>query len=340
MLRNKGFTLIELLVVIAIIAVLVSILLPAVQQAREAARRSSCKNNLKQIGLALHNYESTFSRLPLGMAIDPSITTNESWSTQARILPYMEQGNFYDLVNLQKKWSDAPNNTAVNGVKIPVFACPSDALAGEPRVASGVALYCMNYGMNMGTWKVYDPALRKGGDGVFFPNSALKFADITDGLSNTMLASEVKSHQPYTRTAAYTSLPGSGDTIPTTAAEVASNAGLASDLTKLDPGTGHTEWPNGHGHHSGFTTTLTPNSKPMYTYSVTGKAYDSDFTSQQEGLSTTQPTFAAITSRSYHKGGVQSLLGDGAVRFISENISLTIWRSLGTRGTGEVVGEF
>ncbi len=336
--RQNGFTLIELLVVIAIIAVLVSILLPAVQQAREAARRSSCKNNLKQIGLALHNYESTYTRLPPGMAINPRVNNNESWSVHGRILPFMEQGNFYDQIDLQQAWGSTKNKDVVANAKLPCYFCPSDAQGGEPRTNTTVSLYCINYGFNLGTWKVYDPRDNSGGDGMFFPNSSLKFADVTDGLSNTLFASEVKSHQPYTRTAVYTTLPGSGQTIPSTASELTTIINLGTDKARWDPGTAHSEWPNGHGHHSGFTTTMTPNTFVAFTY--LGKTQDTDFASQQEGRDSGNPSFSAITSRSYHKGGVQSLMGDGAVRFISQNIDQGIWRALGSRGTGEVVGEF
>ncbi len=342
--RKRGFTLIELLVVIAIIATLVAILLPAVQQAREAARRSSCKNNLKQIGLALHNYESTFTRLPPSMAINPSITSQSSWSVHGRILPYLEQGNFYDQIDLQKGWSDPENANTVSGAHLTVYTCPTDARSGEPRQhSSGVNLYCINYAFNLGTWMYYNPATNKGGDGTFYPNSNLRFADITDGLSNTLLASEVKSWQAYTRNA-----PPPNVAVPSNLTEVvaAIDAGI-KDRVQYDTadGTGHTEWPNGHGHHSGFTTTMGPNMFVKWTSTNPNPpgqtvTFDADYASRQEGSNTTQISYGAITSRSYHKGGVQSLLGDGAVRFIGENIDLGIWRALGSRSNGEVVGEF
>jgi prepilin-type N-terminal cleavage/methylation domain-containing protein/prepilin-type processing-associated H-X9-DG protein len=336
--RRRAFTLIELLVVIAIIAILIALLVPAVQKVREAAARTQCANNLKQLGLALHNYESTFKAFPVSMnAPVGSIfgTNNGSWSVHGRILSYIEQGNAGVLVNMEAPW-DAQLATGVPQTRNPVFRCPSDPNDTVRTNGGAPFVYPHNYGFNFGTWFVYDPTTGAGGDGMFRPNVAVRPPQVADGLSNTLGAAEVKGFTPYVRN---TANPGAAP--PTSPAQITGWA--AGGQLKLGPSlndnTGHTEWPDGRVHHSGFTTTFTPNTVVPFTSN--GIACDIDFNSRQEGNSATAATYAAITARSFHSGGVVNiLLMDGSVRNVSPTISLTVWRALGTRQGGETVGDY
>ncbi|RMF38916.1 MAG: DUF1559 domain-containing protein [Planctomycetota bacterium] len=328
--RRTGFTLVELLVVIAIIGILVGLLLPAVQAAREAARRMSCQNNLKQLGLACHNYASAYKRLPPSAVIDfrqSGSSNNGSWGVHGRILPFLEQSNLYNQVDLTIGWDFQP---AIDGLRIATYQCPSDPKAGIVRDPGQGRphLWPTNYGFNMGTWFVFDPRTRRGGAGVFYPNSFLRFADVIDGTSNTLLAAEVRAWTPYWRNGGppTTSIPNS---IAEAAAIVASGVQFKS--------TGHTEWPDGRVHHTGFTTTLAPNTDLVQVHAGTTHHFV-DYNSWQEGKNGANgnPSYAMITSRSYHTGVVQVSLVDGSVRSITENIDLKIWRSISTRAGGEV----
>lgn len=339
---TDGFTLVELLVVIAIIATLIGLLLPAVQTAREAARRTQCLNHARQMTLAVHGYESSRRHFPPSMLHTPGTaftTNNGSWSVHGRILPYLEEGATAVRVNLETAWDDgfttgtpdpAKNWSAVRDGRIASFLCPSERSSG-PRTKSGVPyVQPHTYGFNFGTWFVYDPATGMGGDGSFHPNSKFTTGRFSDGLSTTLCIGEVKAFTAYVRN---TSEPG-----PTPPATPAAITGLAAGGdAKLGPTTndctGHTEWPDGRVHHSGITTTFTPNTRVPHV--AGGGDFDIDLNSRQEGSSATAKTFAAITARSYHPGAVTATMMDGSARTVGDDVDIVVWRALGTRGGGE-----
>lgn len=339
---RHGFTLIELLVVIAIIAILIALLLPAVQQAREAARRTQCKNNLKQFALALHNYEAMFKYFPPSASITTTgdINTNASWGVHGRILPFLDQGNLFRQINLTTAWDD---QAVLSGLKIAMFSCPTDPNSDNPRDVSpklASPLFPTTYGVNFGTWLVYNPTNGQIGDGAFGPNSRIGLKNFIDGTSHTLLISEVRARQRYGRNSA----PVGGTAAPGPSLNEVI-AKIPSSFSWCRPN-GHTEWPDGRVHHIGFTTTAGPNARIPAASDMTSSGNDCpagldiDYTSQQEATSSTAATYAVITTRSYHTGVVNSALVDGSVRTINENIDLNIWRALGTRAGGEVTGEF
>lgn len=336
---RAAFTLVELLVVIAIIGILIGMLLPAVQSVREAARRITCANNIRQMSLATLNYESAHMAFPATWAAagDPETGNVDGWSVQAQILPFLEQANLYSEIEFSLSYNAAENaQVNINGqiqrlaiARIPVYLCPSE-IRDELRVNSdGPYHYPLNYAANAGDWFVYDPGTKRTGPGAMTTNRENSISSFTDGTSNTLFYGEVKAYTPYFR-----------------------NAGITGDLSKpADPATlismggdfktdsGHTEWVDGRTHQSSFTATFAPNTVVSYFDSADGVEYDVDWTNQQEGKSLTASTFAAVTSRSYHPGGVNTGRADGSVKFFNQDISIEVWTALATRNGGEVVNE-
>jgi len=307
----RGFTLIELLVVIAIIAVLIALLLPAVQQAREAARRSQCKNNLKQIGLALHNYHDVYNALPPGYVLTPGVADKEGhWAWSAMILPYVELGTVYNAMNVGNTTvAAAMGDTNIRAsIQKPqsMFRCPSDANAPKTHTlaAYGINVGGTEYGLpvanyiasnNIANIRAQRPTIpqdgRTGGVGAFYENSSVKFRDITDGTSNTFLVGE-RTYQ--IRGASQT---GAGTLY---AARDWSGKGPAHQGLSGAP------WNQG-----GWKTIAGSTYSPINNVS----SWDSS---------------GSQTYSSQHVGGVHFVFGDGSVRFISQNIDAGVLNSDGT----------
>ncbi len=329
----RAFTLVELLVVIAIIGILMALLLPAVQSIREAARRTQCRNNLKQIGLALQNYVSVRQAYPPSFEIEPGTiltSNNGSWSIHGRLLPFLDQNNAYSKVDLSIAW-DAQLDTGVPTMRVPTYLCPDEIndtvrldSSGQPKV------YPQTYGFNMGTWLIYDPVDGRRGDGPFYVNSRVRPVHVADGTSNTLCATEVKAFTSYIRNTA-----DPGPVPPTSPGAFVGFTGQLKLGPSLHQNTGHTEWPDGRVHHSGVTTVFVPNTTVRYEHD--GAAYDIDFNSVQEGKKDNQPTYAAITARSYHSGNIVNILRlDGSTSSIAGHIDLDSWRAFGTISGGEL----
>ncbi|RCS41198.1 DUF1559 domain-containing protein [Bremerella cremea] len=299
--NRNAFTLVELLVVIAIIGVLIALLLPAVQQAREAARRMQCSNNMKQIGLAMHNYHDTYNSFPAG-------AYGCCWGTwQVSILPYIEQKNLYENYNITDKYATSESrysgsdNTDVTRVRLDALTCPSD-IPNAPLSSITSHNYAANYG-NTGYAQQADL------NGVIFggapfeyvsggSNEFYGFKDVVDGTSNTLLVGEVLQ-------------------------------GQKTDLR------GFSWW----GDASSFTAYLAPNStEPDRIYSSSYCNNLPQLNLPCAVSSTAAPTMFA--SRSRHPGGVQVTLCDGSTRFVAETIQINIWRSLATTHGKEVISDF
>ncbi|GIW98783.1 MAG: prepilin-type N-terminal cleavage/methylation domain-containing protein [Pirellulaceae bacterium] len=303
--RRKGFTLVELLVVIAIIGILVGLLLPAVQAAREAARRMSCQNNVKQLALALHNYESTHKRFPFGWN-----THGTLWS--AMLLPFIEQGNLYQTLEFSeyRNWAtdDTPNEAAA-GTPISVFRCPSLPIAQSFNNSGIPTRRPSSYRGNGGSEVTSDDTstIPVAGtksfeqlnlNGIFYACSAIRFGDITDGTSNTFAFGESRTDPEFVKDGQgmdfwFIGSPQAdpcsctGNTSGTEFSEAVGSTYMQMNLQIRDPGA--------HGR------------------------------------------LIELAFGSYHTGGAHFGICDGSVQFLSENMDLTVYRNLGARNDGQVV---
>lgn len=344
--RRRGFTLVELLVVIAIIGILIALLLPAVQAAREAARRSQCTNNLKQFALAAHNYHDVHKALPAYGYI--SYIQGAGWSASAgnlwqgmsahtMMLPYMEQTAIYDSIDWNKTWYDNP--TAVRNITIETFLCPSDVrpLRNSGDIWSG-GPGC-NYAVSAGPTLCW---VRNGDGncdqyaawpGAFQAYRVTTFADFLDGTSNTVLMSEVLrgdgSGSVYSPGEPVRNATYSGPT-PWYAPNGLKQADLATwgaecEANKSDHlSSNGWGWMGANYTQTVFNTAVTPNYRYPTCIAVGPPGYASD----RHGL---------YPARSHHPGGVNTAMGDASVRFTAETIDFETYQAMGTRGGGEAL---
>lgn len=361
---KKGFTLIELLVVIAIIAILIALLLPAVQQAREAARRSQCKNNLKQIGLALHNYHDVHKTLPPGVTVAGTGVSNHlSWTFH--VLPFFDQAPLFKKFDSKQHYLHANNTTAAGPLVQTILTaarCPSDAGPDQDTNGSssgsdmmGLSNYVGNYGVGMPDFGVDMKRMQ----GIMGANTRVRFRDIKDGTSNVIFVAERRNPKicstwdadgdtgdaggvnGETGTNAlggcsYWAASAAAATVVADPTDTTGDATLyqilgttrsgdaASAQLNGNMGAGANDWSTGAGtvRINKTVATVAPAAQAVVTMS--GDNQDS----------------TTVGFSSWHTGGCQAVLGDGTVRFLSENINSDIYQNLSRRSDGKTLGEF
>jgi prepilin-type N-terminal cleavage/methylation domain-containing protein len=313
--RRSGFTLIELLVVIAIISVLIALLLPAVQSAREAARRAQCTNNLKQLGLALHNYEQAIGCLPAAEMQFLGLPNGSNYSAISQILSFFEQSNLFNAINFSQ-FDQTPYNSTVQISTISTLICPSDMYNPTPLYGAQT-----NYMADMGSGIVWQSSLFYPNqslpmpNGAFFGNSATRFAAITDGLSNTGFYAERVVGDASTGIVSPIADVFFDPGAPLTPADALTQCQALNIYNPANqiPMIMGVPWIDGQ--HI-FLHDSTPNTRSCGFFIVNR---------------------AVMPPSSYHPGGVNMLSGDGSVKFIKNSIALTVWMALGTINGGEVL---
>jgi prepilin-type N-terminal cleavage/methylation domain-containing protein/prepilin-type processing-associated H-X9-DG protein len=344
--RRSGFTLIELLVVIAIIAVLIGLLLPAVQSAREASRRMQCLNNLKQIGIALHNYHDALGCFPFGKGPDytavlPNAALYARWSAHSQILPYLEQTNLSAAIDfrfppetpdigepglLYLPGYQDPNraNATVCRIQLATFLCPSD------MSVSGNWPGQNNYVANEGTWLcdltdgvVNMMAPNERPLGVFYNKSCVRLASVIDGTSQTAFFSEKIRGQGFPNPRSDMFMMSMTNSLDQT---YQTCQGMSASMAMPLLSNQGASWAMGEMVSTTYNHVSTPNTR-------TCAGMDSSM--MMGGSMANMPV--DIPPSSYHPGGANVLFGDGGVRFLKDSIALPVWRALGTRNAGEIV---
>jgi prepilin-type N-terminal cleavage/methylation domain-containing protein/prepilin-type processing-associated H-X9-DG protein len=298
--RRRGFTLIELLVVIAIIAILIGLLLPAVQKIREAANRMKCSNNLKQLGLAMHNYNDTNGHLPGNLRLAATGTVRVRWATY--LLPYYEQDNIYRIYNQNVNWSD-PTNATATAIRLKVLECPSSPRPDRKDASPDYNWTDERYAISDYSgiyWSYYNSTTNFGLPGILSKTDEVRLTDVTDGLSNTIHLTESAGKPDRWVNGKLVLAASGGNRV---------NGGHwgrpASDIPAPDPSSPINVT-------NGFQLNGYPD--PKYGTDGTGQIYG------------------------FHSGGVNALLGDGSVRFIKSTIQFATLQAAITRNGGEVLG--